>query len=133
MFNQGGWGKEHVKPRGEGEEHVKPRGKGGTYPRRRGRNIYLTKGRVEVHAKSMDMEGCGRDVLLVSIICILLYITSSIPPALRKLVYFYGVRQGAQEDWDQVLKQLKTNQIASEYQPLLMGLAGSRDRWTLYK
>jgi len=57
----------------------------------------------------------------------------SIPPALRKFVYFYGVRQGTPEDWEQVLKRLKSNTIASEYQPLLMGLAGTRDKWTLYK
>ncbi|XP_031557067.1 aminopeptidase N-like [Actinia tenebrosa] len=54
-----------------------------------------------------------------------LIVLYSITPALRQLVYYYGVRQGDQKDWQKVLEAVQTTTVPSEIQPLLMGLAGS--------
>ena len=54
-------------------------------------------------------------------------------PDLRKLVYFYGVRQGNQKDWERVLDEVFKTKIPSAIQPLLIGLTGTRDTWNLYR
>ncbi|EDO41010.1 predicted protein [Nematostella vectensis] len=61
------------------------------------------------------------------------HMSFSVTPVLRKLVYHYGIALGTPEDWERVYNRIHTSVIASEMQPLLYGLAGSRDIWTLNK
>lgn len=54
-----------------------------------------------------------------------------IPANLRSLIYYYGIANGGQEEWDFAFDQLLQTSVASERKKLVQGLAGSPEPWIL--
>lgn len=58
-------------------------------------------------------------------------VKNRIPANLRSLIYYYGIANGGQEEWDFAFDQLLQTSVASERKKLVQGLAGSPEPWIL--
>ncbi|XP_046858685.1 glutamyl aminopeptidase-like [Xenia sp. Carnegie-2017] len=54
-----------------------------------------------------------------------------LPPDLRFLVYFYGMSQSGEKEWDKTFERLLKTNVASERIKLMYGLAGIAEPWIL--
>jgi hypothetical protein len=56
---------------------------------------------------------------------------SRVPSDFRSLVYYYGVANGGEEEWNFVYDQFKKTNVASETRKLMYGMAASKEAWIL--
>ena len=53
--------------------------------------------------------------------------TFSVPPDFRSLVYFTGIAQGGEKEWDFMFEQLKKSKVEADVSAMLFGLSGSQN------
>ena len=52
-------------------------------------------------------------------------------PDLRSVVYFYGISQNGEKEWDIAFNRLQKTNVASERRKLMYGLAGTSEPWII--
>ena len=82
----------------------------------------------------------GKDTLVnlvVTLSCIYVVLSSlfsairPVPADLRSVVYFYGMSQSGEKEWDIVFDRLQKTIVASERRKLMFGLAATPEPWLI--
>ena len=55
----------------------------------------------------------------------------SVPADLRSLVYFYGILNGGEKEWNFAFKQYQNTTLGSERVKLLYGMAAIQEPWMI--
>ena len=54
-----------------------------------------------------------------------------VPANLRDLVYYYGIANGGEKEWDFMFEQFQNTTVASEKKKFILALSAAKEPWIL--